>query len=75
MLNTWYFNVIIHLIIYCIFTQTFRLLAKNTKNEGALTILLQLFVGLSILFFVPFFPWKISNNINIYIMLGISIIF
>lgn len=75
MLNTWYFNVIIHLIIYCIFTQTFRLLAKNTKNEGALTILLQLFGGLSILFFVPFFPWKISNNINIYIMLGISIIF
>jgi len=75
MLNTWYFNLIAYLVIYILFTQMYKIATKNSKNDGALTILLQLLGGLCVLIFVPFFKIQFPMNISTYIFLGIAIIF
>lgn len=75
MLNTWYFNLIAYLVIYILFTHMYKIATKNSKNDGALTILLQLLGGLCVLIFVPFFKIQFPTNISTYIFLGIAIIF
>ena len=75
MLNTWYFNLVAYLVIYILFTQMYKIATKNSKNDGALTILLQLLGGLCVLIFVPFFKMQFPTDISTYIFLGIAIIF
>jgi len=75
MLNTWYFNLVAYLVIYILFTQMYKIATKNSKNDGALTILLQLLGGLCVLIFVPFFKMQFPTNLSTYIFLGIAIIF
>lgn len=75
MLNTWYFNLVAYLVIYILFTQMYKIATKNSKNDGALTILLQLLGGICVLIFIPFFKIQFPTNISTYIYLGIAIIF
>ena len=75
MLNTWYFNLAVYLILYVLFTQFYKIATKNSKNDGALTILLQLLGGICVLIFMPFFKMQFPTNISTYIFLGIAIIF
>ena len=75
MLNTWYFNLAIYLVLYVLFTQFYKIATKNSKNDGALTILLQLLGGICVLIFMPFFKMQFPTNISTYIFLGIAIIF
>lgn len=75
MLNTWYFNLIIYLVLYILFTQMYKMATKSSKNDGALTILLQLLGGIFVLVFMPFFKMQFPTNLSTYIFLGIAIIF
>ena len=75
MINTWYFNLIAYLIIYILFTQMYKVATKNSKNDGALTILLQILGGICVLLFVPFFKLQFPTEISTYIFLGIAIVF
>ena len=75
MLNTWYFNLVAYLVIYILFTQMYKIATKNSKNDGALTILLQLLGGLCVLIFVPFFKMQFPTHLSTYIFLGIAVIF
>lgn len=75
MFNNWLLYVILYLILATVFTQFFKIATKTLKKAGALTILLQMTAGLSALLLCPFFEFKFSTDITVYIMLGISIIF
>lgn len=75
MINTWWFNIICYLILYVIFTQFYKVATKGSKDDGALTILLQLLGGISILIFTPFFKMQFPTSISTYIFLGVAIIF
>lgn len=75
MINTWWFNIIAYLILYVIFTQFYKVATKNSKNDGALTILLQFLSGVIVLIFMPLFKFQFPITINTYIFLIIACIF
>ena len=75
MINTWWFNIILYLILYIVFTQFYKISTKESKNDGALTILLQFLSGLFVLILMPFFKMQFPTSINTYIFLGIACIF
>lgn len=75
MMNTWWFYLIIYLIVYIIFTQAFKVTTKSSKNDGALTVLLQFLSGLIVLLFVPLFKFQFPTNYKTYLLLGIACIF
>ena len=52
----WQLYIVGYLISVVIFFQYYKLAVKEAKNDGAVTILLQVIAGLSILIFIPFFP-------------------
>ena len=75
MVNTWWFNLTIYLISYVIFTQAFKVVTKSSKNDGALTILLQSFGGMISLLFIPLFKIQFPSDIKTYLFLGLACIF
>lgn len=73
--NNWLLYVIMYIVLATIFTQFYKIATKTLKKAGALTILLQLMAGITVLLICPFFKFKFPTDIRIYIMFGISIIF
>lgn len=67
--------VCMYVVLATIFTQCYKITTKTLKKAGALTALLQLTAGLTALILCPLFGFKFPTNTNIYIMLGIAIIF
>ena len=68
-------NIILFLIFSLIFDQTYKVCTRNSKSDGALTVILEFLAGLIILLLIPFFDIKFPTDIKIYILWGISIIF
>lgn len=75
MLDTWYFNLIVYLILDVLFTQLYKITTKKSTNDGALTVLLELLGGLFVLLLFPFFSIQFPKNVSTYIFFGIAIIF
>lgn len=75
MLNTWYVNLVLYLVLYVLFTQFYKVATKSSQNDGALTILLQSLGGLCVLLFVPFFKIQFPSTIMTYVFLGIAVVF
>ena len=73
--NNWLFYVILYLFFSVSFNQSYKYATIKIKNDGALTILLQLIAGTISLLMIPFFEIKISKNIVSYIFLFIACIF
>lgn len=71
----WLIFVILYLIFYVVFNQTYKVATKSLTKPGALTILLQLIGSLSILLLIPFYEMKLPAEPKIYLFLGLSIIF
>lgn len=74
-LNNWLLYVLFYLVLATMFTQFYKIATKTLKKAGALTILLQMIAGVSVLILCPLFEFKIPTDVKIYIMLGLSIIF
>ena len=74
-LNIWWVQVIIFLISTVIFTQFFKIATKKSKSDAALTILLQLIAGTTILIFIPLFEIKLPTDKKVYLFSAIAIIF
>lgn len=74
-MNIWWINLILYFILYVVFTQFYKVSTKSSKNDGALTVLLQLLGGLSVLLFMPLFKFTFPTDIKVYIFLGLAIIF
>lgn len=68
-------NIVLYLILSLIFDQTYKVCTGKTKNDGALTVVLEFLAGIIILLFIPFFEIKFPKDISVYILWGISIIF
>ena len=58
------------------FLQTFKLVTRNTKNIGALTVLVQIISATSVLVLAPFFEWRwpAENDWLPWFLLGISFV-
>ncbi len=74
-LNNWLLYVLFYLVLATMFTQFYKTATKTLKKAGALTILLQMIAGLTVLILCPLFEFKFPTDVKIYIMLGLSIIF
>lgn len=74
-LNNWLLYVILYIILATVFTQSYKVSTKTLKKAGALTVLLQLMAGLTVLALCPVFEFTFPSDIKIYIMLGISVLF
>lgn len=74
MFNSWIFWVVLYLIFAVVFAQTFKKANRKMKNAGALTILLEFFTALFAILFIPLFKFKISHNLNTYLILIVVII-
>lgn len=75
MVNTWEFNIILYIIIFIVFTQFYKLAASKGKNDGALTILIQVLSGIFGLIWIPFFKMQFPSNLATWGLLLISIVF
>jgi uncharacterized membrane protein len=74
-INSWWLNLIGYLVCAVIFSQYYKLAVKNTKRDGAATILLQLIAGLSILMLAPLLPFDLPDNPKTYLLLIVASVF
>ena len=72
---TWQFNLGLSILFTVLFVQFFKLASNTQKSDGAMTILVQLIGGVSILFLVPFFDFTFPTDWKFWLFLGIAIIF
>ena len=70
----WLLYVFLHIIFSITFTQLFKIVAKNSKKDGTITIILQLIAGLTALLLSIFLFTKINSPLVILICLIIYII-
>lgn len=74
-INTWQFNVIAYLITAVGFSQFFKLAVKGAKNDGAVTVLLQLIAAVISLAFIPLFPMVVPSELKYYLLLAGASVF
>ena len=67
--------IVFYIILSIFFTQFYKIVTKSSKSDGALTVLLQLIAGISILLFIPFFKFTFPIDWRIYLLLIIACIF
>lgn len=72
--NNWILYVILYLIAKTVFIQFYKMATKKIQKTGALTVLLDMIGGLTALVLSPFFEIRFPTDIQIYIVLAISII-
>lgn len=73
-LNNFVTYIVLYILLDIIFTQYYKLATKNATKDGALTIILQMIGGFSVLLLIPFFNFTFPTNYKIYIFLFISTI-
>jgi len=71
----WFLFVGLYIILAVVFTQLYKIIVNNAKNDGALTVLLQLIAGISVLLFFPLFKFTFPTDWKIYVLLGTACIF
>ena len=71
----WILYVLLYIVLSIIFTQSYKIATKTSKNYGTLTVLLQLIAGCSILLLTPCFKFKFILDFKTYIILVITCIF
>lgn len=64
--SAWPLNLIFALIFAVLFVQFYKVAVKDTNEEGAATVILEVLGGLSCLLLLPFFAWKFSFDPKIY---------
>ena len=72
--NDWKFWAVFYLISSITFAQTFKKANRNMKDAGKLTILLEVFTAFFALFFLPFFGFKFSTNVTVYLTLLVVVV-
>lgn len=67
--------IILYLILDIMFTQMYKKATFKMEKAGALTILLEWIGCLFCLLLIPFFQWKLPNDIHVYFFLFLAILF
>lgn len=75
LLNTPILYISFYLILATIFTQSYKVATKTLTKPGTLTVLLELIGVVTSLLLWPLFEIKFPNDIKIYLLLGLSILF
>lgn len=73
--NNWILYVVLYLGFAVAFNQFYKVATKTLTKPGALTVLLEVIAGISVLMFTPFFDFKFPNDIRVYLFLGLAVIF
>lgn len=71
----WLFFVFMYIILAVTFNQFYKIVTKNSKSDGTLTVLLQLLAGINTLLLYPFFEFKFPNDWKVCLFLVIACIF
>lgn len=71
----WLLYVFLHIIFSITFTQLFKIIIKNSKNDGTITVVLQLTAGISALLLSLFFEYTFSTDWKVYLTLIIACLF
>ena len=74
-INNWQLAIVLYLLCAVIYNQTYKLLTKNMKKAGALTVLIEALAGLLALIYIPLFEFKIPNNPSVYLFLALACVF
>lgn len=74
-LNIWWVQVIIYLISTVIFTQFFKISTKKSESDAALTVLLEIIAGITLLCCMPLFEFKLPTDKRVYLFSAIAVIF
>ncbi len=75
LINNWIIAVIFYIIFAVTYNQGYKVLTKNMKKAGALTVLTEAIAGIIALLFLPFFKFKLPTNPYVYLFLTIACIF
>lgn len=75
MLNSWVTFICLYLVLEVLYNQNYKKATKRAEKAGALTVLLELIGGISILIMCPFMGYSFPKESKIWIFLGLSIIF
>ena len=71
----WFLFIFSHIIFNIIFTQLFKIVIKNSKSEGTITILVQFIAGITSILISPLFKYTFSTDWKVYLTLIIACIF
>ena len=71
----WLLFIFSHIIFNIIFTQLFKIVIKNSKSEGTITILVQFIAGITSILISPLFKYTFSTDWKVYLTLIIACIF
>lgn len=71
----WLLFVFLHIILGITFTQIFKIVIKNAKSEGTITVLVQFIAGITSILISPAFKYTWSTNWKVYLILTIACIF
>jgi len=74
-ITSWIVAVILYLFFAVAFNQSYKIVTKNMKNSGALTVLLEGVAGLFCLLLIPLFELKFPTNPYVYLFLGLACVF
>ena len=67
--------IFMYIVLSILFTQSYKVVTKTSKSDGATTVLLQFIAGISILLFSPFFYFTFPTDWKIYLLLIIACVF
>lgn len=74
-IDTWQFNVTMALVCIILFFQFYKIAVRGVSKDGAMTIILQVIAGVSILVLVPLYSVKFPSTLSVYLLLLLSTIF
>lgn len=74
-INNWLIQIVIYLLSVVVYTQTFKQLTKSAKNDGILTIILEIVTSTVLIIFIPFFEMKWQADFKVYLFTLLAIIF
>ncbi len=73
--NSWQFNIFAALVLSLGFNQGYKLVAGKSSDDGALTIILQLIAGLSVLVLAPLFKFTFAREPKVYLLFLLAVCF
>lgn len=74
-ITNWIIAVTLYLIFAVAFNQSYKIVTKNMKKSGALTVLMEGLAGLFCLLLIPLFELKLPQNPYVYLFLGLACVF
>ncbi len=75
MFSDWKFYVALYIFFTILFNQNYKICTNHMTSSASLTVLLEIIASVICIPLIPFFEFKFSNNISVYIFLFIAIIF